>query len=186
MLLKKKWRTEGRGDSSESDGQREANTGPEISSQPHNLTPDWVFLKWKLLNLTIAEWWQPRKFILWIKVWIHATLKWCRYFFNLKPSALKYISIKAIEVIWKFYVSKMFRSYCPKSLLKKQNWAKSDLFHTTSYWVTNPRPESRPLYSQCGAHSSQPQRHSLLFFKGSVCVTDRFNTRASCCVTRAL
>lgn len=98
MLLKKKWRTEGRGHSSKSDGQREANTGPENSSQPHNLTPDWVFLKWKLLNLTIAEWWQPRKFILWIKVWIHATLKWCRYFFNLKPSALKYISIKAIEV----------------------------------------------------------------------------------------
>lgn len=55
--------------------------------------------------------------------------------------------------------------------LQMRNWA-SEVTCLTSHGclVTPLRPEPRPLYSQHGEHSSQPQLHSLLFLKGSVCI----------------
>lgn len=47
--------------------------------------------------------------------------------------------------------------------------------HKAVRWQTRGQ-KHRLLYPQCGAHSSQPQLHSLLFFKGSVCVNNQFST----------
>ena len=83
-----------------------------------------------------------------------------------------------VEIVWELSTeSKMFRSYCSKQLTADAdlNWSGSR--NITWLFSDTIRPGLRSPCSPWGIHSSQSQLHSLLFFKGNVCVNHPFSTK---------
>lgn len=105
------------------------------------------------------------------------TLKSYHYFFNFKLTALKCILIRAMEAFYEnSTVSKIFSHTIQNPHCRCRIELTWPAYHHKAVWWQIQGQKHRPLYPQCGAHSSQPQLLSPVFFKGSVCVNDQLNT----------